>query len=452
MKYGQSAMPMRLPFFYGWVVVSVSFVTMAVAVNARTAFSLLYSPILDEFGWERGVTAGAFAIGFFVATGATPLFGMMMDRWGPRVVIPVAALSAVVGFVLTTWIQTPLGLFMSFGLFVIAGSVGMSYIGHSMFLPNWFVSKRGLAVGIAFSGVGAGSITLLPLAQVIIESYGWRAACLALAGAVAVVVIPLNMIFQRRQPSDIGLEPDGGGRREKDGSVSAPVDNIVDSVWANTEWTLGKAFRTGRFWWLCSGYFCGLFAWYSVLVHQTRYLTDIGFGATEAAFALGLVGAFGVAGQIGLGALSDRIGREWAWSISCVGFVLCYLALIMLADGPSRFGLYVMVMAQGGLGYGLASMFGAIPAELFAGRRFATIFSVTAASANVGAGVGPWFTGAIFDATGSYYHAFVLSLVLSVVSAGCIWMAAPRKVRLVAGQAARREALLHSASSGTLRR
>jgi len=427
-----------MPFFYGWVVVSVAFVTMAVAVNARTAFSLLYSPILDEFGWDRGVTAGAFAVGFFVATAGTPVFGMMMDRWGPRLVIPVAALLAVIGFVIATGIETPVGLFVSFGLFVIAGSVGMSYVGHSMFLPNWFVAKRGLAIGIAFSGVGVGSITLLPLAQVIIEAWGWRAACLACAGAVAVVVIPLNVLFQRRQPSDMGLEPDGGGRREKDGSVSAPVDNVVDRAWAETDWTLGKAMRTARFWWICLAYFSGLFAWYSVQVHQTRYLTDNGFGATEAAIALGLVGSFGVIGQIGIGALSDRIGREWCWTLSCLGFVLCYAALIALGEMPSRVLLYGMVVVQGGLGYGLAAMFGAIPAEIFAGKRFATIFSATASFANVGAGVGPWVTGAIFDATGSYYSAFLLSVALSVVSAGCIWMAAPRKVRLVAGQAARR--------------
>src|SRR3979490_3581254 len=80
---------MRLPFFYGWVIVVVTFVTMAVGVNARTAFSLFFPPIIDEFGWERGVTAGAFSFGFLVSGAAAPLIGRLMDRFGPRAVMEV---------------------------------------------------------------------------------------------------------------------------------------------------------------------------------------------------------------------------------------------------------------------------------------------------------------------------------------------------------------------------
>jgi len=77
----------RLPFFYGWLLVAVGFVTMAVGVNARTAFSLLFPPILDEFGWERGVTAGAFSFGFLVSALVTPCVGRLTDRYGPLPVV-----------------------------------------------------------------------------------------------------------------------------------------------------------------------------------------------------------------------------------------------------------------------------------------------------------------------------------------------------------------------------
>src|ERR1700726_516881 len=77
----------RLPFFYGWLIVAVTFVTMAVGVNARTAFSLIFPPILSEFGWERGVTAGAFSFGFVVSGIVSPLIGRLMDRAGPRAVM-----------------------------------------------------------------------------------------------------------------------------------------------------------------------------------------------------------------------------------------------------------------------------------------------------------------------------------------------------------------------------
>ncbi|MEJ8571877.1 MFS transporter [Microbaculum marinum] len=430
--------PLRLPFFYGWVVVAVAFVTMAIAVNARTAFGLLYPPILDEFGWQRGATAIAFTIGFMAATISAPLFGLMMDRWGPRLVIPLGAVIVSIGFMVATGIDTPAMLYFSLGLLVVGASVGMSYIGHSMFLPNWFIRQRGLAVGLAFAGVGVGAIVLLPLIQFYVESAGWRATCVAIAVTIVVVIIPLNAVLQRRRPSDIGLEPDGGARRDKAGNESPAIDNVVDQDWVGVDWTLAKALRTGRFWWISAGAASGLYAWYSVQVHQTRYLIDIGFDAPEAALALGLVGFFGIGGQIGIGALSDRIGREWAWTLACIGFALTYVALIALGEYPARWLVYLMAAAQGLLGYGLASLFGAIPAEIFAGRRFATIFSVSTISANVGAGVGPWVTGAIFDHAGSYDPAFAVCFVMSFVSAGCIWMASPRKVRLVAGQAARR--------------
>src|SRR5439155_1205548 len=265
--------PVTLPFFYGWVIVAVAFVTMGVGVNARTAFSLLFPPILDEFGWERGVTAGAFSFGFLVSAVLSPSLGRLMDRRGPRVVIE-------------------------------------------------------LGVGLMAAG-----LLLAPLA-------------------------PLNLLLRRR-PEDLGLEPDGDDAPP--GSPAANrTANVVDLAWAAVDWTLGRAMRTTRFWWIMVGYFCGLFAWYAVQVHQTKYLVEIGFSPTDAAWALGVVSLAGIPGQIALGHLSDRIGREWVWTVGSLGFALCYLALLFLRHAPTPTLLYLMVVSQGMLGYGLTSVVGAI--------------------------------------------------------------------------------------------
>jgi MFS family permease len=111
-----------------------------------------------------------------------------------------------------------------------------------------------------------------------------------------------------------------------------------------------------------------------------------------------------------------------------------------MRDRPWPILLYLMVASQGLLGYGLSSVFGAIPAELFQGRRFGTIFGTLNIASNLGAGVGPWVTGLIHDRTDSYAPAFWLGLVASVVSLGAMWLAAPRKVRAVAGRLPRRGA------------
>ncbi len=273
----------RLPFFYGWVIVAVVFVTMGVGVNARTAFSLLFPPILDEFGWERGVTAGAFSFGFLISACLSPALGRLMDRRGPRLVVEMGVGLMAVGMLLATLITRPWQLYLTLGVLVGGGSVCIGYSGQSLFLPNWFVRRRGLAMSLAFSGVGVGSIILLPSVQLLIERAGWRNACLALAILLLGLLVPLNLLLRHR-PEDLGLMPDGA----LSSRVSKAPD-IVDTAWTAVDWTLPRAIRTARFWWIAIGFFCALFAWYAVQVHQTKYLIEIGFHPLDAAWALGLV-------------------------------------------------------------------------------------------------------------------------------------------------------------------
>ena len=310
---------MRLPFFYGWIIVAVTFVTMAIGVNARTSFSLFFPPIIDEFGWERGVTAGAFSFGFLVSGAVSPLIGRMMDRLGPRAVMELGVALMAGGLLLAPLTTQPWHLYVTIGVMVGAGSICLGYSGQSLFLPNWFNRRRGLAMGLAFAGVGIGSVTLLPWVQHMIEQTGWRTACTAMGVLVLVVLAPINLLLRKR-PEDIGLEPDGDAAPM---ASARPVSNIVDPDWAAIDWTLQRALRTARFWWLAAGYFGGLYIWYAVQVHQTKYLLDIGFSPSVAVWALGAVSLLGIPGQILLGHVSDRLGREWIWTASCVG--LCDL-------------------------------------------------------------------------------------------------------------------------------
>jgi len=422
----------RLPFYYGWLLVAVVFVSMAVAVNARTAFSLLYPPILDEFGWDRAVTAGVFSFGFLVSAILSPLIGRTMDSRGPRFVCTIGVLATGAGLLLATFTSQPWHLYLTLGVGVGAGSVILGYSGQALWLPAWFVRRRGLALSIAFAGVGAGSILLLPLMQTMIERHGWRSACIGLGIVALVLLLPLNLLLRRR-PEDLGLRPDGDAAPVA-GSGPARRSNIVDAAWAATDWTLARALRTARFWWLALGYFTGLLAWYLVQVHQTKYLLEVGFSAHEAAWALGAVSLAGVPGQIALGQLSDRIGREPVWAIGSLGFVLTYVALLALPANPSPLLLWTMVIVQGALGYGLTSVFGAMPAEIFEGKHYGSIFGVLSLSSIAGGATGPWVAGAIHDATGSYAPAFWLAIGASLLSIVAIWKASPGRVRAVAGR------------------
>jgi MFS family permease len=420
----------RLPFFYGWVVVVVTFVTMAIGVNARTAFSLFFPPIISEFGWERGITAGAFSFGFIVSAIVSPLIGGLMDRAGPRAVMEAGVALMGGGLLLAPLTREPWHLYVTIGVMVGAGSVCLGYSGQSLFLPNWFIRRRGLAMGIAFAGVGIGSVTLLPWVQYVIEQTGWRAACTAMGLMVLIVLAPINLLLHKR-PEDIGLQPDGDAAPHPS---ARPVSNIVDPVWAGTDWTLPLALRTARFWWIALGYFCALYIWYAVQVHQTKFLLDIGFSANVGVWALGVVSLLGIPGQIVLGHASDRIGREAIWAISCLGFAICFAALVALKYEPSLWLVYLMVFTQGALGYGLTSIMGAVVLEIFQGRNYGSIFGSIMLSALAGGAAGPWVTGLLHDLTGTYTIAFSIGIAVSLLSALAIWQAAPGKVRAVAGK------------------
>ena len=263
----------RLPFFYGWLLV-VGFITMAVGVNARTAFSLLFPAILDEFGWDRGVTAGAFSFGFLVSAIVTPFVGRLMDVRGPKIVVELGVLTMGAGLILASIVREPWQLYLTLGALAGGGVNCLAYTGQSLYLTNWFVHRRGLALSIAFSGVGVGSISILPWFASLIGTAGWRTACVAPGALLLVLLGPLNLVLRHR-PHDMGLRPDG--LISSDGSSGHP-ENIVDRAWATIDWTLGRALRTRRFWWLAAGYFCAMFSWYAVQVHQTKYLIEVGFG------------------------------------------------------------------------------------------------------------------------------------------------------------------------------
>ena len=293
----------------------------------------------------------------------------------------------------------PWHLYLTIGLLVGAGSVCLGYSGQSLFLPNWFVRKRGLAIGIAFAGVGIGSITLLPWMQMLIEQAGWRTACWTLG---------LLILDRARADQPAAAQAAAGPRdcsptatpRPRQTPRAPPMSSITPGRRSTGRWRARCARNASGGWrWR---YFTGLYGWYAVQIHQTKYLIEIGFSPSTAAWALGFVSLVGIPGQIWLGHLSDRIGREWIWSVGSAGFAICFLALIALQHTPSMPLLYLMVLAQGFLGYGVTSIIGAVAIEIFEGKHFGSIYGTLTLAGLAGGAAGPWITGVIHDQTGSY--------------------------------------------------
>jgi MFS family permease len=335
------------------------------------------------------------------------------------------------GLLLAAHMREPWHLYLTLGVLVGGGSVALGYTGQGLYLPNWFARRRGLATSIAYAGVGLGSILMMPWLQALIDAHGWRAAVTALGLLVLAVLAPLNLLVRRR-PEDLGLAPDGDSTAPA--AVAARASNVADPAWAAIDWTLARAIRTARFWWFALAMFAAMFSWYTVQVHQTKYLIEIGHAPMYAAWALGFVSLIAVPGQIAMGHLSDRIGREWVWAMGNAGFVVTYLLLIMMRDAPGATLLWAMVFVQGFVGYGLTSAMGAAIAEVFQGRHFGTVFGTLMGIGITGGALGPWLAGALHDASGTYAPVFWLAIGCSVVSAATFALAGPRQVRLVAGR------------------
>src|SRR5215813_11025818 len=240
-SHARSSWAARLPFFFGWVIIAVAFVTMALSVTARTAFSLMFPPIVDEFGWDRGLAAGAFSFGFLVSAAVSPVLGRLIDRRGPRFVIEIGVLITGAGLAGAILIAAPWQLYATLGLLVGIGANCMSYSVHSQFLPNWFVRNRALAIGIAFSGVGVGAIMIMQWLQKKKLHDGWHTASWMLGVITLVILMPINLLVAKN-PEALGLLPDGESNAP--GSAKKRPSNIVDKEWAAIDWTVPRAIRT----------------------------------------------------------------------------------------------------------------------------------------------------------------------------------------------------------------
>ena len=167
-----------IPMYYGWIIVGVSFINLAVAFGIWYSFSVFFVAILLEFGWTRAATAGVFSAFILVYSVFPIVIGPLLDRLGPRIIFPFGSMVIVIGLLASSRMQSLWQYYLFYGL--LAGMVlsSIGHIAHSIILPKWFLRKRGLAVGIAMAGVGIGIVTLVPLSQLMITRFGWRTAYL----------------------------------------------------------------------------------------------------------------------------------------------------------------------------------------------------------------------------------------------------------------------------------
>ncbi len=272
----------REPFFYGWVIVAVMAATGAVSMGMGSLnFGLFIKPMGDElgigraaFGWAQTARQGA-------SSATSPLIGWLLDRYGSRVMLPVAALATGGALIGLAYVTSAWHLVV---LFVVMGLVGMSGPGAlvtTVPVLKWFVRNRGKAVAYVGLGIPVGALLFIPLTQVLINEIGWRGAWIVLAIIGLVVIIPLGAIFVRRQPEDVGMLPDGGAPVEESGEGGSSARQAVEEV----SWTVREAVRTTTLWRLVIVFSMVQLATGTVALHRIAAFMDRGMDPTLISFA-----------------------------------------------------------------------------------------------------------------------------------------------------------------------
>lgn len=197
--------------FYGyWIVLGTFFCLLITSGCGFFAFSLFIRPLQADLGWGRGEIMAAFTIYFLVTGVASPFIGRVVDRYGARKVISIGALIVGLGFVSLSQASNLWHFYVSYAV-VGVGMAAMGHVPASAIVSNWFKKRRGTAIGIMSSGIGAGGVVLAPLVGgYLIPNFGWRASYLVLAALTWVLVIPLALLVIKTKPADMGLYPDGG--------------------------------------------------------------------------------------------------------------------------------------------------------------------------------------------------------------------------------------------------
>lgn len=430
-------MAKRSVIFYGWFIVAAGILIEAVGYGSRYSFSVIFPSLLKEFGWPRDTTALILSANMLFYGLTAPLAGALVDRIGPRKTMGFGIFLLILGLALSRFASASWHFYLSFGLLSGTGLCLTGAVPLTTIIRNWFEKYRGTALSLTYFGSGGAYITY-PAIAFFIATLGWRNTFLLEAAALAVVFVPIVVFIIRYHPREKGLSRDGITETVSSNQVKI-ADRRVDRAWTDIEWTLSKAVKTLRFWMLCLMAFALWGIVQQILsAHHIAFAEDMGYSEMYASSVLSL---FGIALSLGClsGLISDRIGRETATVIATIIGISGIVALLFIRDASQPWMLYYYAIATA-FGIGMTfPLIGAAVTDVFQGPKAGALIGFVWFSFAVGGTIGPWLGGWIFETTGSYTPAFFVCIGMFMLGCVAMWVAAPRKVRLVPGRAKARQ-------------
>lgn len=419
--------PLPVPFFYGWIVVALTFTVALNGAGVRSALAVLIRPLEAEFGWSRAAISSAAAVTLIMLGVAAPLSGWLLDRFGPRRVILGALSLLVIGVTGTSYVQEIWQLVLLWGVIVGLGAGGTASVLGASIAHRWFVARRGLTLGILNSASSTGQLIFLPIMMALVVMAGWRSG-LMIYVVVSVALMLLIWLWMRDDPSDVGLEPYGSEEEaavveetQRFGRTStvALADVRGDDI------SLSDAVKTSNFWLLCGSFFvCGGTANGLIGTHLIPHAIDQGIPEVTAAATVGVMGAMNFVGTLTSGYLTDKIDpRKLLSSV----FVLRGVALFILPYVESFVGLFIFAVI-----YGL-DWFATVPPTItLAGKAFGKhaigrVYGWIYLSHQIGGALSAIGAGAIVTLYGEYYWAFFIGGMMTIAAAAMGMMIQPER-------------------------
>jgi len=405
--------PLSLPFYYGWFVISLCFLTTLTSAGVRSSPSVLIHPLEAEFGWSRTLIASAVSMNLLLFGIAAPLSGFLIDRFGPRKVM-IGSLSLLIVGVSGTMMMTQFWqFFLVWGVIVGLGAGGVGSVLTATVGNRWFVAKRGLALGILGSASSTGQIIFLPLFMAMITYAGWRLGYMALI-IVALILLPLIFLFMRDDPSEVGLEPYGSG--DPKATAIGGAASLRGMSAKNATITAKEVVTHPTFWLLAASFFvCGGTANGLIGTHLIPHEIEIGIPQIAAASLLGIMGGLNMVGTIFSGWMIDKVQpQRWLALV----YALRGVSLLFLPFVHDFTGLVFFAIVYGLDWFATVPPSMAITADTFGRQNVGKVYGWIFMSHQIGAAIMASAAGAIRTWLGDYQFAFLSGGVIAIIAAG----------------------------------
>jgi MFS family permease len=409
--------------YYGWRMVAVGSILRILGGGLYFyGFSVFFLPLSQDLGLSRASTSLVFSLARAQGAFEGPIAGYFMDRHGPRPLMIIAILTAGIGHMLLSGVNTYLAL-----LIVYMGVVSLSFHAGFMDAPmlianTWFIRQRTMAMAIISGSVGIGGFIFTPILSAAVHTYGWRQAAFGCGIVFLVVGLPLAL-FVRRSPESMGLQPDG------DRQVAGDELQHRNQTRDETDFTLAEAIRTSSFWYLTIATAIRVIILSAVNVHFIAIMVWKGMSPQRAAFFLAAQAFMAVPSHLLFGWIGDRVNKPRLMA-GCM--ILATMSMLLLVYVQTEWAILIFTALFSVIESTFPVNWSTV-GEYFGRKNFAKIRGSMSFISTWGSVVGPVLAGALYDHTHSYdimiWASAVLLLVASMLYA---LVKRPHATRLIA--------------------